>query len=958
MEQSQQANGVALSCDLQGRIQQVISDDLGLTGKDSPGRHFTQLVHERDAGRAFEFLRAVHERGNVFDWEITARLGSNDQAVHFVGTQTTTNILIMGALTRTELIRFCWGLGKSRAIHAETLQSTLFGFALQPEAQKPRENYHPDEVFRLKNELAILQRDLARVKTEIDSREELFRGLFEQMAVGVCYSDINGKFIRFNRRFTDIIGYDQEELVGRHFREITHPDDMELDLVNLQELVEGKTASFSIEKRYLHKNGSIVWINLTVSKMINHEGEALHFISIIENITGRKLLERQLNEARKELDMRVMERTRDLEEVNRRLQVEIVERQQATDALKASEEKYRTLFETMAQGVMYVNNAGQVTGANHAAQKMLGLSLDQVEGRYVNNFSWRTLREDRSVFPLEESPSLVALKTGKVVEPTIMGVINPWDEQLRWLSVRAVPQFKNDQNKPYQVYVTLEDITERMLAEEMLEEKEEKYYQLFELGSDAVLLVDNTSLEIKEVNNGAEEMYGYSRDEFLSMKVTDLSAEVNETRKTVEKISRTSSERVIVMERLHRRKDGTILPVEISARNFTGLMKGQHVAAMRDISERKRAEEKMILQLERLKGLKEIDQAINTGKKIDMTLGLVLDQAIKQLGVDAGDILLFSTEDNSLVCKAVRGELAEPETVIKDNECAWQVVNTRRPVHCQDWGNGQGLPAGSFGDGERYASYWGYPLVVKGKVKGVLEVYNRIRLEPDSEWSVYLEALAGQAAIAVDQNDLLEGLKRANEDLITSYDETIAGWAKALELRHKETKGHADSVTFLAVHLAREIGMSEEDMVHFHRGVFLHDIGKMGIPDEILLKPAKLEPDEWEIMKQHPTIAWELLKDIPFLRPALDVPYCHHEKWDGSGYPRGLKGEDIPLGARIFAIVDVWDALMEPRPYRPDAWPEEKVRQYIREQSGKHFDPRLVDAFLKMLDVVLPEEGL
>jgi len=169
----------------------------------------------------------------------------------------------------------------------------------------------------------------------------------------------------------------------------------------------------------------------------------------------------------------------------------------------------------------------------------------------------------------------------------------------------------------------------------------------------------------------------------------------------------------------------------------------------------------------------------------------------------------------------------------------------------------------------------------------------------------------------------------------------------ALELRDNETAGHTQRVTDLTVRLARAMGMNHEEVAHIRRGALLHDIGKMGIPDAILGKPGPLSDDEWDIMRRHPVYAYELLSRILHLRPALDIPYCHHEKWDGTGYPRGLKGEQIPLAAQIFAVVDVWDALRSDRSYRP-AWTEERAREYIREQSGKHFDPTVVDAFFTL----------
>jgi putative nucleotidyltransferase with HDIG domain len=225
--------------------------------------------------------------------------------------------------------------------------------------------------------------------------------------------------------------------------------------------------------------------------------------------------------------------------------------------------------------------------------------------------------------------------------------------------------------------------------------------------------------------------------------------------------------------------------------------------------------------------------------------------------------------------------------------------------------------------GEDFVCYYGVPLITKGQVKGVLEVFHRAAFEPDVEWFDFLNTLA--------------------------YDATIEGWSAALDLRDKETEGHSQRVTKMAVKLARTLGLSEAELVQVRWGALLHDIGKMGVPDEILHKPGSLTDEEWVAMKKHPIFAYEMLAPVRYLRQALDIPYSHHEKWDGSGYPRGLKGQQIPLAARIFAAVDVWDALTSDRPYRA-AWTKEKALEYIRASSGTHFDPQVVDVFLQMPD--------
>jgi putative nucleotidyltransferase with HDIG domain len=249
--------------------------------------------------------------------------------------------------------------------------------------------------------------------------------------------------------------------------------------------------------------------------------------------------------------------------------------------------------------------------------------------------------------------------------------------------------------------------------------------------------------------------------------------------------------------------------------------------------------------------------------------------------------------------------------------------------------------------GEDFVCYYGMPLIAKGQVKGVLEVYHRTALEPDAEWLDFLNTLAGQTAIAIENSTLFESLQRSNSELNIAYDATIEGWSHALDLRDKETEGHTQRVTEMTVKLARLFGLSEMELAQVRWGALLHDIGKMGVPDGILNKPGPLTDDEWVVMKKHPTFANEMLAPIRYLRMALDIPYSHHEKWDGSGYPRGLKGDQIPLVARIFSVVDVWDALRSDRPYRR-AWDEEKVREHIRSSSGMHFDPQVVDVFMQI----------
>lgn len=199
-------------------------------------------------------------------------------------------------------------------------------------------------------------------------------------------------------------------------------------------------------------------------------------------------------------------------------------------------------------------------------------------------------------------------------------------------------------------------------------------------------------------------------------------------------------------------------------------------------------------------------------------------------------------------------------------------------------------------------------------------------------------------------------LKAANRKLTESYDQAIRGWVQIMDLRHKETQNHTERVTKMAVTLSKLVGIDQEDQLkNIEWGALLHDIGKIGIPDSILTKPGPLTEEEWVQIRTHSEISYKILNEIRYFEGIVDIPYCHHEKWDGTGYPRGLQGEEIPLSARIFAIVDVWDALIHRRVYKP-AWRDEEVKNYIKEQAGQHFDPRLVSVFLENYDQVVPKD--
>jgi PAS domain S-box-containing protein len=459
-------------------------------------------------------------------------------------------------------------------------------------------------------------------------------------------------------------------------------------------------------------------------------------------------------------------------------------------------------------------------------------------------------------------------------------------------------------------------------------------------------------------NAAAERLFGWSAEEILGREVPFVPTELGEEGRRLNQLI-LGGERLAGVELVRRRRDGSAVDVAIwtaPLRENSGKISGS-VVAVSDMSGHHAAQAEIRRQLERLASLRTIDQAITGSMDLNVTLNVVLDQVVNRLGVDAAAVLLLNPHSQVLEFACGRGfrKAMPSETRIRFGEgVAGTAVLERRTVQGR-------ILEGSRASGrrldwlleERFVSHFATPLLAKGQVRGVLEVFQRAPLNPDGDWIHFLEALAGQAAIAVDNTTLFEELQRLNAQLTIAYDATLEGWSGALDLRDEETEGHTRRVTEAAVRLGRALGMSGEDLVHLRRGALLHDIGKMGIPDSILRKPGPLTDEEWAIMRRHPVYAYELLAPIRFLHPALEVPYCHHERWDGKGYPRGLRGEEIPLAARVFAVVDVWDALLSDRPYRPGR-PLDHVLAYIESQAGSHFDPDVVRAFLQLERNVAP----
>lgn len=618
------------------------------------------------------------------------------------------------------------------------------------------------------------------------------------------------------------------------------------------------------------------------------------------------------------------------------------ERQRAEEQLRESEERYKLLFESNPHPMwVYDLETLQFLMVNDAAIKHYGYSREE--------FLRMTILDIRPPEDHQRVLENVAAVTEGIDEA---GSWRHKKKDGRLIDVEITSHTLDFDGRKAEV-VLAHDITERKLADEKLRSGERTLQLFVEYAPAAIAMLDRnmhyiaaSQRYLSDYKLGDQKLEGRSHYEVfpeipkrwkeIHQRCLAGATEKNEEDPFLRADGRTDW----VRWEIHPWYDDT--------GKVGGIILFSEV-----ITERKQSEQQIQLQLKRISALSEIDRAISSSLDMRLSLDLLLDQVLSQLNVDAASVLLLNETRQTLdyfIGKGYRNLSIRQTRLHLREGLAGQVGAERKLLHIPslDKAERHYVRAAMLKE-EKFVEYFGVPLVAKGSLKGVLEIFNRSALHPGAEWVNYLETLAGQAAIAIDNAQLFEGMQQSNQELISAYDATIAGWSRAMDLRDKETEGHTQRVTELTVQLALKMGFSPQEILHLRRGTLLHDIGKLGVPDNILFKPDELTAEEWDIMRQHPIYAFNMLIPISYLRPALDIPYCHHERWDGSGYPRGLKGEQIPLAARLFAVVDVWDALRSDRPYR-SGWSTKQARQYLLEQSGKLFDPRVVETFLGMIE--------
>jgi PAS domain S-box-containing protein/putative nucleotidyltransferase with HDIG domain len=802
--------------------------------------------------------------------------------------------------------------------------------------------FKAEEEIRLLEEMGLdisfaldtMENDATRHQAEMELQEsnEHFRQLWESTVEGIIIHD-QGIFLEVNEALTRMFGYRVEELIGKPLFDFVGTEASE---IIRQKIKDGVTEPYEVPT---YKADGTRFIVEMIAKAMVYRGKPARIVAI-RDVTPRK---------------------------------------EAEHALVESEERLRQVWESTSDAMALSDENGIVFSINPAAADLYGYTPEKIIGQ---SFTITLPEEDRE----QALEGYKVLFSSDLTPPTFETIVQRADG-VRRITESTLTFLTDASGRRIAMLTTFRDITERKRTDEALIASEKRYRGLFE-DSPISIWEEDFSLVKQRIDmlreRGVSDFQSYFAshiDEVMEcaslVRITDVNKAALQMYQAVDAEQMLGSLRQVITANTMSGFQGELFtiaegrttfqwegtdrtlmgkPIEVNL-NWSVSPGHEHdyskvIVSTIEVTERKQAEKQTQRQLERLQALRTIDIAISSSFNIKLTLEVLLSQAVNMLNTDAGAILLFHPITKTLEYAANRGFRS---TTIRGAKIglgdgyAGRAILERSTVHIPNLNEtSSNTRQTQLLHDEEFIDYFCTPLIVKGEVKGALEVFHRSVLAESPEWLDFLETLAGQAAIAIENSQLFDGLQRSNIELSMAYDATIEGWSHALDLRDKETEGHSQRVTDLTIELAQAMGLGEADLVNIRRGALLHDIGKMGVPDNILLKPGKLTDHEWERMRQHPGFAYEMLSGIDYLKPALDIPYCHHEKWDGSGYPRGLKEELIPLPARIFAVVDVWDALCSDRSYRA-GWPKEKALEYINSESGKHFDPRVVEAFLNLI---------
>jgi PAS domain S-box-containing protein/putative nucleotidyltransferase with HDIG domain len=879
--------------------------------------------------------------------------------------------------------------------------------------------------------------------------EQHLRTLMESIKLIAIITDVKGNITFCNSHFLEKTGWHKEDAMGKNWYEHFVPTDSAGQLMEelIDQAQEGEIPQRN-ENMILTRSGEQIMVSWNNTLLKDDQGNVTAIASIGEDIT-----EKYYNEKAQAIIYKIAQSTitsKNLDELFQSIHAVLLD-------LMPAENFFIALYDDETDTVSFPYFVDQYDPPPPPRRAGNGLTEHIIRtGKPIlaNPESFNRL-EHRGDAVNIGTPSVDWIGIPLLIENHTIGVmaVQSYSEETRFK--------KRDEQMLTFVSAQVAIAIERKRAEQALSTSTKRNELLIQASTDCIFL-ESLSGEILECNNVAEEVFGYTREELLTMNVTDLVTR-DFTADKPDYVTWQIEQGGHFSNIPNVKKDGIIFPVEISTK-ITDIEGTRFaVAYVRDITERKKTENAILESEAKFKALAQTAAAgifinrddqflyvnpmwceitgftepellntslwkvinhgdggavrqkynellrtesgmirfetsfnIRTGEQkwLDVTAGFIDYQGEKATIGTAIDITNRKQREHDLevvakIGEALRTDLTREKvrttilaelmdllsiegaiiSTIEDQKDlpnlvravgCWQSIDNRQlkanegltgfiVSSCKPYVNINASHDAYFAFPElisNLVTLAGVPLVAKGETIGSI-IIGANRLMSENELRL-LKTIGDLAASAIHRSDLYEQTSVQATELKRAYDATLEGWAHALELRDKETQGHSLRIANMTLELAKRMGIDDLNLDNIRRGALLHDIGKMGVPDTILLKPGKLTEDEWSIMQKHPTYAYEMLSELPYFKDVLDIPYCHHEWWDGTGYPRGLKGEQIPLSARIFAIVDAWDALVSDRPYRK-AWTKQNALKHLVDQAGTHFDEEVVTAFAQMM---------
>lgn len=751
-------------------------------------------------------------------------------------------------------------------------------------------------------------------KEQLSVSERRFSSLVNNLP-GLAYRCLNEKdwpMEFLSKGCLELTGYAPEELsIGGDivYGDIIHPDDKQMVWDTVQQAI-AEDRPYVIEFRIITKSGAIKWVWEQGSLVSGDKNSPGYLEGIVTDIT---------------------------------------ERREQQEAIRSNEQTLQILFDNVPMPIAMFDREMRYLTMSEMWAKVANMERDELIG--MSHYDQLPDMDQHLVDAHQRGLNGEIVKYDR--EPLQFD-----DGTTEWFRWEVHPWHEPDDTIGG-IVIFSEFITERVKALQALEESEERYRTLVEqLPAITYVAQPYGKYLTQYISPQIGEYLGFTAEEYVQdaelwyrqLHPEDRDRVLNEMQQNL------AEHGYFVVEYRMYKRNGEVIWFRDTG-HLVRDVAGNTVSLqgfMSDISKRKRAELVNQAYVHRIESLLEIEKAMSTTLDFNEVLDIIMDELHKVIPYDAIGLQLL--QQDHLEAIACRGFISNEDVVglripFTDNLPFFNVIQDKTPQVVTDIARDfpeinssmkKLLP-------KKIRSWLGVPMLNQGEIMGLITL-DRFKVQPFTEEEIQMAmAVASHAAMAIDKARLLEGLQETRKDLEIAYDATIEGWSVAMDLRDRETEGHTRRVTEVSLALARQYGFSEEEITHLRRGSLLHDIGKIGVPDSILNKPGPLNDEEWLIMRRHPELAYDMLSKTEYLLPSLEIPYCHHEKWDGSGYPQGLRGEEIPIAARIFAVADVWDALRSDRPYRK-AWDDQKALDYIIQNAGSHFDPNIVNLFVGMME--------